>query len=662
MSPLAPGSYDRESGGVLVMVALWLPLLLILASFVIDVSNWFEHQRHLQTQADAGALAAGGSFAFPSCDNSAITNMATQYANAENPQVGGTQPAVTALINSTSYFNQGGSNFSDGQPCSDEYVDVKMTESNLPLFFGILGLFGGPTTVPAINAHARVSILTETGQGGALPIGVPDVNPSDAAAIVVDDTTGATVTTARLTANGTTSAGGTTLSEWDNTGSPATLTVPATGENLAVVVALSGNPIDLTSNNVNTICAEPLVECFAENANATGWTGLTFIHGYPTAGTGTAPAPIIRNATLSGCGTPDAYFTDDGTCAPLLTVQADVGGTPPAGATATATGAGCPKAGCKLTYNAAGSVWSGTIGAPGAGTSGPYPITFSYCATKNSCSPAVEVQRMFVGSSDPTVSGPIELVQVGSQSGAILTNSLAAGTYSAATGNGIVFHVGVLENLANAQSTSDQPTLMRLASNGSNSSRNQSLDCDPNYPNLRDELHYGCGPQYQVNQGLAPWNPCPSPSVFGMTQPWQCVNIQTGGASGQVWQGLDARFGDQNGSCPNPSHWALFPNLPAGDPRIVQVFLVPFGSFSGSGSGSVPVEGFATFYVTGWGNDPCKTGPAWPAAPVDGRDDAAPKDYIIGHFIKYVNQLNNGTGGGVCNPNSLNTCIAVLTQ
>lgn len=66
--------------------------------------------------------------------------------------------------------------------------------------------------------------------------------------------------------------------------------------------------------------------------------------------------------------------------------------------------------------------------------------------------------------------------------------------------------------------------------------------------------------------------------------------------------------------------------------------------------------------MTGWGNDPCKTGPAWPAAPVDGRDDAAPKDYIIGHFIKYVNQLNNGTGGGVCNPNSLNTCIAVLTQ
>ena len=98
------------------------------------------------------------------------------------------------------------------------------------------------------------------------------------------------------------------------------------------------------------------------------------------------------------------------------------------------------------------------------------------------------------------------------------------------------------------------------------------------------------------------------------------------------------------------------------------MFLVPFGSFSGSGGGSVPVEGFATFYITGWGgngnghSDPCPIGPAWPAAPVDGKDDSAGAGYVVGHFVKYISALNTGGGTQPCNPTSLNTCVAVLTQ
>ena len=44
------------------MVACWLPVLLILMTFVVDVGNWFVHKRHLQMQADAGALAAAREF------------------------------------------------------------------------------------------------------------------------------------------------------------------------------------------------------------------------------------------------------------------------------------------------------------------------------------------------------------------------------------------------------------------------------------------------------------------------------------------------------------------------------------------------------------------------------------------------------------------------
>ena len=95
-----------------------------------------------------------------------------------------------------------------------------------------------------------------------------------------------------------------------------------------------------------------------------------------------------------------------------------------------------------------------------------------------------------------------------------------------------------------------------------------------------------------------------------------------------------------------------------GDPRIVQLFLTPFGSFNGSGNGSVPVIGFATFYVTGWAgsgggfSNPCQ----------GSGDDPAPDGYIVGHFIKYIDTLNPGTGSTPCDPNALGSCVAVMTR
>ena len=86
------------------------------------------------------------------------------------------------------------------------------------------------------------------------------------------------------------------------------------------------------------------------------------------------------------------------------------------------------------------------------------------------------------------------------------------------------------------------------------------------------------------------------------------------------------------------------PGLP-GDPRIVQVFLTPFGSFNGSGNTTVPVTNFATFYVTGW----TAQGGGF-ANPCQGNgDDPVPGNdagYIVGHFIKYVFALNTGGGSG----------------
>ena len=115
-------------------------------------------------------------------------------------------------------------------------------------------------------------------------------------------------------------------------------------------------------------------------------------------------------------------------------------------------------------------------------------------------------------------------------------------------------------------------------------------------------------------------------------------------------------------ACTAPNHWSNFPNLNPGDPRLLQVFLTPYGSFSGSGSGTVPVVDFAEFYVTGWTgqgqgfNNPCQ----------GNGDDPVPNNdagYIVGHFIKYVDTLNSGGGGpALCDFNSFGNCVAVLTK
>jgi hypothetical protein len=59
--------------------------------------------------------------------------------------------------------------------------------------------------------------------------------------------------------------------------------------------------------------------------------------------------------------------------------------------------------------------------------------------------------------------------------------------------------------------------------------------------------------------------------------------------------------------------------------------------------------------VTGWDGDTCKS--------TTHPDDSTAKGEIVGHFIKYINTLNNQEGGGAkCTLNSLGQCVAVLTR
>jgi hypothetical protein len=633
----------EEDGGVLVIVATWLlgvPVLIVVLILVVDVGNWFLHKRHLQLQADAGALAGGGVFTFP-CSDDAIVTESRRYAGDPNgvapynTQVAPTdQTNVHVLVNSASYWNEGGTDYSDGgPPCSTKFVDLKITEANLPWYFAF-------NVVPAINAHARVTIQSLLRASGALPVAVPDIDPKVGRVFFIDETDGTVLASTPLTKTGFDNTTG--LATWDNATAPASVSVNSA--RIGVRVALGGGS--------STTCGDNLVECYDLGSS----NGIVFVRGYSTSGSAAPPnPPIARDVTLFSGSCPDPYFNVLGaSCSFGVNAQVDFGGVSPTQTKVSAVVGGTER---QLQYDAGLGKWVSTSAGNSFFTAGPAggpisvelkwevnaPVTIggNNCTTTggNKCKGTFGiVQRTFSGSI--ARSGPIELAKI-SEGGFYGANSFALGT-----SHDLVVRIGIKGNLQEAQSVSDPLVELRVTGG----SQNQSIDCDPNLPNLRDEISQGCAPLYSINTGTA----CPptATTLWATPEPWNCVAVQTGGAVGQLEQGMRNRILGGSSSCVSPNNWSSFPNLPPDDPRIVPVFVTPFGTFQGSGNEVVPVSNFATFYVTGWFSSPCA-----------GDDPVPDKGYVVGHFIKYIFALNNGGGSGeLCNFNAFGSCIAVMTD
>jgi hypothetical protein len=563
-------------------------------------------------------------------------------------QVPPTDPAnVHVLVNSTSYWNQGGADYTDGgPPCAAKMVDLKLTEADLPLFFGVIP---GLSVVPAINARARVSIQQLSYASGGLPIAVPDVDPTKAQAKFIDETTGAVLATTDLTNTGVANG----LSIWDNSGSP--VSVPVNTSRIGLRVTLSGT--------TSTTCGDPLVDCYDLGSP----DGIVHVRGWSSSGSGAQPnAPLARDARLFPGTCSDPYFSSDtSTCSIGVSAVVDFGVADPTtvGAKVRAVVAGTSR---PLTYVAATGRWESTGPnffniAPGVG---PVPVVLTWEETNGSvggqaCSNGGNnpcqgsfgtVQRSF--SANETRSGPVKLAQVW-ENGSFWANSFQTGST-----HNLVVKIGVIPNLQNASDVSDPIVTLRVVGG----SQNQSLDCDPTWSNLADELANGCRPRYTPNTGTA--CPATASALWASPEPWQCVAIQTGGATNQVPKGLNLRIlGDEKPStCTSPNNWSMFPNIPPGDPRVLNVFMTPFGSFGGSGNAVFPVTKLGTFYITGWTsqgggfNNPCQ----------GNGDDPVPNNdagNIVGHFIKYIFGLNEGGGSGeVCDFNAFGSCTAVLTE
>jgi hypothetical protein len=190
----------------------------------MDVGNWYVHKRHLQTQVDAAAFAGATKFigcssvvGDPVSANAAIRASALTYAGDTNrvPTPADTfntqvqEPGdVHVALNSNRYWAPGddtaqgiglddtldpdSNSSTPGDPCTTKTLDVKATDHDVPLLWGLL-----PAS-PRPKSKARVEIQQVLEQAGMLPWAVPDIEPAAVAALFVDENTGFVTSTQRL--------------------------------------------------------------------------------------------------------------------------------------------------------------------------------------------------------------------------------------------------------------------------------------------------------------------------------------------------------------------------------------------------------------------------------------------------------------------------------
>ena len=597
------------------MFALFAPVLVLVMSFVLDAGNLFSLQSHLQLQADAGALAAAQDFS--PCSDATITADVHKYSGLPgsagyNGQVDNGASGILESINSTIYPGPvpgTPDNTNTAPPCTASAVDVKISDTNIPWYFRIFG-------ASSINAHARVVVGQETSIGpGAVPLAINDPVPTSAAACFVDESSGNVLASTPLTRNGNT---------WSNA---TALPVAIKQRGIAVRVALSANASASCSSFSSTTydTSDPRV-------------GILHISGWRQSNTGTAGSPVAHQVTLTPGGCTDQYFSaPTGNCTVGIQASVDYGSSSkPSGATVSAVVAGTSY---PLTFvSTAGTVetWTGSgLSIPPA--NGPNSVDLRIGSTGHSTVTVSNVQSSYTAGPN---SGPITAAFV-SENGVNDADAfrMCESGFTACTHN-LVVTISIPALSANSLQVLTPAN---------------AAECPPPYANVNFTtlIATGCPASFAVNTG----NGCST------SAPYNCLSDQDNVDEDQISNGLNERIlgtpppGTNPPTCTSPNHWALYPNLPVGDPRLITIFFTSFGSLFDN----QPIEAFATFYVTGWSGDLDSDDGANPCQPPRGGDAVAARDTVVGHVINYVNVLGT-SASGPCNPNGIAQCTVILTR
>jgi Putative Flp pilus-assembly TadE/G-like len=436
-----------EKGAVMVLVALWLPLMVIFVSFAVDASHFWDYSRNLQNRADAAALAGGdayGATCFGSPSTTQLNNIghaAQQYAgppdanaNLPYPYSSSTpyqnQPNLTRgsganfymVLNGATSADQGGTSFSDGTFCSTDYtnpagpaVDVWLTQEHLPLFFPFFGF------QPNISAHARVQLQGEASSPFLRPIAVSDPGAFGCATVIFRNSKdNSEITRVNLTETDSTNF------VFDNALNPVSVQMP-TDDNGSGAKAYVYMQVFLSDCNGNG-------ETFDDTTNS----GIEVINSYGSATPASGQAPNITTGgiTLSGvCPAPsDQYFaslTGNQTCTvqPTAHVTFSPDVTNPnsqASVTATDTSTGNT---VTLNPDAAGTTWTpnGNQGFQLTGQTGRHLIRIDWsqkrgsvggtsCSNTSPCTGTFGIQQQTFdacnGCDQPDDAGPIVKSQI----------------------------------------------------------------------------------------------------------------------------------------------------------------------------------------------------------------------------------------------------------
>ena len=706
-----------ERGGIIVLSALMIPVILLLVALVIDVGDWYTHKRQLQNRADAGAFAAGVGYAknWKACVQTSdpalraatavkIADAAREYAGdpeasdyagaslpstLQNTEIAN-QAKLDVVINSndpnytddTDYTDGGGSAML-GTPCSlhttgddisapGHWTDVRVKERDLPSLVGALGL-----PLPRNGARARVDVRPAISGTRFLPLAVPNNVITKVQVRYYDECSGAQIgqphDLAPLPAadqGGFTSAGGGTLWGLPNGSDPTVgdknrsfdLVMPSyrasCGDYVPVGVEVrlaSRDDIDL-NQSCSALITLKFADCFHRLSQIRVWND------------GNADnQPRIPRVTLTGgCGGgADAYFsplpTGSTNCTYGATVEVNWGtrDTPPnnvngnfsVSVNGTALnlvswdtapgGTAIYSTSTNITANAGANAVSVSLGWTDTNTGHSWGGNACRSGSGNPCkySGTPAVHRVWVGTK--TNAGAVALVRtsqssfVGNLPGPPFDNHVSGG--SGVDCGGDTCAVFPTVGIATVLKTGVYTTL-RL----DDPQANQTLQCDPDYAQGQEfsAFRYGCKPWYAANNWSSPWWTGPAGSKrcpdggqwfsysdlgagFGKNasgSPWRCVLTAPGMSTGQVGDDIavatencnninnnscqsfgcnyDGNYDGKTGSSTPP--WTT--NSDSRYPRVVNLFIVPYQGSKGvtGGGDTIPVLGFASFYVMNW--------------------------------------------------------------
>jgi Flp pilus assembly protein TadG len=151
-------SLREERGAIAVVVAIFLVALLVIAALVLDMGTGYDHDRELQSAADAAALAGAQELINPAGNAVAFTQ---QYL-AQNVSPGDAQSSVK------------GANVSASIVPAARSMTVDLTENHVPFNFAqVIGVTEG-----SVTAHAKAELMYLTATPMISPLAIPYLHPA----------------------------------------------------------------------------------------------------------------------------------------------------------------------------------------------------------------------------------------------------------------------------------------------------------------------------------------------------------------------------------------------------------------------------------------------------------------------------------------------------